>query len=232
MRGYTISFAGETAGDCGLAVARRPDIPSPERRYEEITISGRDGKLYITDGGIEDIEIEVEMNFKGKPDEWSERLRRARRWLTGSGKLKFSDDPDFFYRVKKVTAGTAERSCVPAGTLKAVFTCEGYSYAEAGDLPYDPEDASYNPYDTCHPIYVITGEGACVLTVNGNTMNANIGQNLTIDTERMITYRNGGQLENTKVTGDYAGLFLKPGENAIQISENFKLKVIPNWRTL
>ena len=69
----------------------------------------------------------------------------------------------------------------------------------------------------------------CTLTVNGNEMTANVGQNLTIDTDLMIAYRQDGTLQNTAVTGDYEDLYLVPGDNVISITSGFDLKIIPNW---
>ena len=62
-------------------------------------------------------------------------------------------------------------------------------------------------------------------------MTANVGQNLIIDTDRMIAYRSDGTLNNTKVSGNYEDLYLKPGENSVEFSGG-TLKVIPNWRCL
>lgn len=232
MRNYAVSFAGRTEKENGLAVTQRPDIPAPERRYEQITIPGRDGSLYATDGEIEDIGIEVEFNFLSSPDQWFEHFRKAKKWLTGRGKLQFGDDGNFFYRVRKVTIGTAERTCWRIGKFTATFTCEGYSYLADGDQYYDVKDVLYNPYDTCCPVYRITGNGECALTVNGNTMTAYVGQNLNIDTGRMIAYRENGVLENTKVSGDYQKLRLTEGGNTIRITDGFTLRVAPNWRCL
>ena len=65
--------------------------------------------------------------------------------------------------------------------------------------------------------------------MNGNAMSANIGQNLTIDTERMMAYRSNGELQNTSVTGDYENMYLKDGENEITITDGFDMEIVPNW---
>ena len=70
------------------------------------------------------------------------------------------------------------------------------------------------------------------LTVNGNKMTANVGQNLTIDTDLMIAYRTDGTSQNTEVTGEYEDLWLPPGENSVSVTAGFSLTVIPNWRCL
>ena len=82
------------------------------------------------------------------------------------------------------------------------------------------------------PIYKITGNGPCTLTVNGKTMTATVTDNISIDTERMITYDSSGNLKNTSVSGNYEDLYLQPGENTVTVSSGFTCTVIPNWRCL
>ena len=78
----------------------------------------------------------------------------------------------------------------------------------------------------------ITGTGACTLTVNGKTMQATVNQDLTINTDRMISYNSQGASQNTLVTGDYEDLYLQPGDNTISITNRFTLQIIPEWRCL
>ena len=72
----------------------------------------------------------------------------------------------------------------------------------------------------------------CTLEVNGKSMTANVGQNLTIDTDRMVAYREDGTLQNTAVTGDYEDLYIPQGDVQILVSAGFDLQVTPNWRCL
>ena len=72
----------------------------------------------------------------------------------------------------------------------------------------------------------------CTLTENEKSMTANIGQNITINTDVMLAYREDGTLQNTSVTGDYENLYLAEGDNTISVTDGFKLTVIPNWREL
>ena len=217
----------------GLEVATRPSIPAPVQRGEYIQIAGRDGSLLNTDGTYENIEITVEMNtVSSRASLWNTNLRRAKNWLRGSGVLRFSDDPDVFFRVKAAGVGEVSRRAKRGGDFTAVFVCEPFTYYNAGTKEMTAQEAGFNPYYTCRPIYRITGNGTCTLTVNGKTMTALVGQNLTIDTEKLIAYRTDGTLQNTAVTGDYDDLILQPGENAIAITNGFTLTVQPNYRSL
>lgn len=79
-------------------------------------------------------------------------------------------------------------------------------------------------------LVVISGEGQCVLNVNGNKMTVNTSGTIYIDTDRCVAYRENGDLQNVQVSGDFESLYLMEGSNSITVSDNFKCEVIPNWR--
>lgn len=230
---YDIMYGGMTARQNRLLIKKRPDIPSPEKNYNVYDIPWGVGKLYQDLGTVNDMEIDISLNFIAPKELWSEIFRNARRWLlSGADQLVLEDDQAYYYRVKKVNIGDAERTIRKFGNFTATFVCEGYQYVRDGARKMGIDDVTYNPYDTCKPQYFIEGEGLCQLSVNGKRMAANVGQNLTIDTGRMIAYREDGELQNTEVSGDYENLWLKPGENRLAITDGFALHVVPNWRCL
>ncbi len=130
---YDMEYAGFSASEHNIYIVKRPSIPSPERNYLEIEIPGRDGKLYVDEGTVKDIEISVEMNFMGRHDEWFGYWRKAKGWLMQKGqhRLIFGDDADYFYLAKKVVIPEAERVCYEIGKFTVVFTCYGYQYLKA-----------------------------------------------------------------------------------------------------
>lgn len=228
---YDVEFNGHTAESMNMEIVRRPDIPSPQMRYSAYTIPGRDGVLYENDGTIEDIDIQIEFNFISRPEKWAETLAKARSWLLPStGKLILGDDTDFFYLVKKIELGAAERPCHEIGKFTATFTCDGYRYYRTGEHEY--KDVSFNPGIIAHPIYIIRGNGNCTLSVNEKEMEMIVQENIIIDTDLMMAYREGGTLVNTSVSGWYEDMYLKPGENTVSISNGFDLKIRPRWRCL
>lgn len=231
---YSVEYNGETEKQNGLVIIKRPELPLTERKYSAVLIPGKDGKLYEFDGTVEDIEIEIVMGFRCEPDLWMDRLRKARRWLLtkGNGKLIFSDDTDFFYKVKTAYIKKSKRPLKTLGEFTVIFVCEGYQYLLDGEEKHPTAEVLYNWYDLSHPTYIIAGEGTCILTVNGKTMEANVGQNLTINTDLMLSYRKDGTLQNTSISGEYEDLYLRPGDNTIEITDGFELSVIPNWRCL
>lgn len=229
---YNISFKGTNCSGFGIIPERRPSVPAPEIRVTETEIPGRDGVLAETDGCYGTITIPVEFNYLVPPEKWMDAFRKAKRWLTGSGWLVLEDDQDHMYKVMYVKITDTERTSRRLGKFTAEFTCDPYAYLTSGQQEHSVTDVLYNPYMLSHPVYKITGEGMCTLTVNGNTMSANVGQNITIDTELMIAYREDGTMQNTEVTGDYEKLYLQEGENTITVTSGFEITVQPNWREL
>lgn len=229
---FDIKFNNLTSRELGIAVTTRPSIPSPVARGEFIDIAGRNGSLLVTDDTYENITIDVAMNIVRKPTEWMKAYREAKSWIMGGGELSMSDDNDAYYKVKASSITSTERIAKVGGHIVASFICDPFTYFKEGAVPLDVSQIGVNPYMECHPIYKITGEGDMELTVNGNTMTGTVGQNLTIDTDLMMAYREDGEVVNSSVRGDYRSLWMPHGPNNVSITQGFGLKVIPNWRTL
>lgn len=231
---YYFILDGQTSFNNGIVVTNRPDFPAPERNYNTYDIPGRDGQLYEDLRTYNDIELEIECNFIDNPNRWHEHWRKVKKWLLKSGTRKFQncDDPDFYYVVKKIVIGTAERQIIQSAEFTITLTLDPWSYLVSGANQVSYNQITSNDYDTSKPIYYITGEGMCTLTVNGNAVTANVGQNLTIDTYREICYRTDGTLQNTSINADYDKMFLLPGTNTITISSGFTCNVQPNWRVI
>ena len=231
---YYFILDGQTSFNNGIVVTNRPDFPAPERNYNTYDIPGRDGQLYEDLGTYNDIELEIECNFIDNPNRWHEHWRMVKKWILKPGmrKIRVSDDSDYYWIVKKIVLGTAERQIIQSAEFTITLTLDPWSYLVSGANQVSYNQITSNDYDTSKPIYYITGEGMCTLTVNGNAVTANVGQNLTIDTYREICYRTDGTLQNTAINADYDKMFLLPGTNTITISSGFTCNVQPNWRVI
>ena len=229
-----VEYNGIVGSSLDIYAKELPAIPTAKKREKEITIPGRSGTIYTTDGEYESTEIKIPFNYIGKEELWDERWSQAKKWLSARySRLYMSTDQEYFYKISKVTLDDAEHTTARIGNFTATFTTlDGLRYLEAGRREYPINKVRYNPFEEAYPIFKIYGEGQCDLSVNGKHMKANVGQNLTIDTERKLAYREDGKLFNTAVTGDYEDLKLIEGENEILITNGFELKIIPNWRRL
>lgn len=232
MERYGFDNGNGTSMIKGLRFLEYPVIKRGQEIIEDITMPGRKGTLTIHTGTYEDTVITNVLHLRCPHGSRREKFLDIRAWLLGSQHLIYSDNPSVFYRVKKITVGEPEWLYREFGRFDVIVTCAPGDYLISGKDFYKIEDVLYNPYSVCEPIYHIKGEGACTLAVNGNTMKANVGQGIAIDTEKKIAYRGNGTLENTAIAGDYENLYLKSGENDISVSAGFDLKIIPNWRYL
>lgn len=208
--------------------------PIPAMRYEVKEKPNADGNYY-KEKGYDDIEIPVTFNFKSRSVEsFDKEMRNIKRWLFSkrNNHLIFSDDSEVFYKVKKVVIETPERIIKRIGRFKVIFTCDPYTYFSYGLDKIHIQDKLYNMDLESKPIYKITGEGLFLFALNGMSFRVQVGQNLTIDTELKLCYREDGTLRNIDFTGKYEDLYLKEGENTFTISDGFKMEIIPNWRCL
>nr|WP_296960690.1 hypothetical protein [uncultured Mediterraneibacter sp.] len=208
--------------------------PEIERGYEETvlkTVPGRKGTVTIHTGTYSDTTILCHLHLTKEAEYLEQAYLRAKSWLKDTKTLVFSDNPSMFYRVKKVEVGKQNKVYGRFGTFDVTFTCDPGEYIVEGKKEYKISEIAFNPYSECSPIYKITGNGSCVLKVNGQQIKADVTKELTIDTELEIAYSDKGT-KNTAVSGNYENIHLMSGDNAISITKGFDLKIIPNWRIL
>lgn len=232
---FHIFYNGESCKDVGLSVISRPTIPVPEREYDTIKVKGRDGELHRDKKTYKDIEIPISFNFVSKtPDVWAQDLRKVKKWLY-SGKdnrLILSDDPEYYYKVKKAVMSDTERTAKRKGKFEIVFTCESYMYRVDGQDEKEIGEYLYNPYMKSQPVYKIYGNGEITLEVNGNQVTAEVTEQLNIDTKLEICYNAANEISNAALTGKYEGLYLQEGDNNFKYTEGFSVVLVPNWREL
>lgn len=232
---FTVTYNGITDRSVGCHAKSRPSIPAPVRKTQISAIAGRDGSYYDSEEVFSDIAIEVRFSFReANKSDWHRIYRNIKSWLLSgdNGDLSFSDDPGYHYRVKSVQISSSERICWTIGEVAAVFACDGYAYLDSGDTQINLAARIQNDYSLSMPIYEILGNGAFVLTVNGNSMSGTCSGNLTIDTERMLAIQSGSTWVNTTVAGDYQGLWFRPGINLLSITSGFTCRIRPQWRCL
>lgn len=226
-------YNGTTNLDVNLFIQNRVSKPSPIRQYEEKEVPGKEGMLYI-DKGYEDIEIPVSFNFASKDkNEWDSHWRIIKKWLNKKGDsiLKFSDDLEYYYIVKKINIDTPERVLKRIGRFNVTFTCEPYCYRTDGLEEITLPSYLFNSYKETFPVFKIKGEGLLNLVINNNVIKVNVGQDLTIDVKKGLCYRtDDGEIMNTSITAFYDDMKLLEGDNTFSYPSNFDIKIIPNWR--
>ena len=228
MDKYFIVYNNKTNLDVNLLVLTRPSKPSSVMEYEERKVPG--GKTLYIEKGYKDIDIPVSFNFMSKYS-WDKDFRIIKNWLLRkeNNKLKFSDDLEVYYKVNKVTIDTPERIMKKIRKFEVIFTCEPYVYIDEGER--ELSTILYNNYLVSKPIYRIVGEGYLTLNINNKVIKANVGQELIIDTDKGLCYREG-IVNNVALEGKYEDMYLLEGENTFSWTNGFKIYILPNWRCL
>lgn len=240
---YRVEYNGKWNTSLYILVKERPAIPSPEYDYDTVKIPGRDGELYIEQKSVKDITITISFTFACKLHRWQGVAREARKWLMGKEdrRLILSDSQDRYYKVKHVVLDQTERQIKEVGEFSADFICEGRQYLIEGDWPLELTYTNssggqsahiWNPYETSMPVFIISGNGTCRITVNGHTLEAEVSGQLTVDTQREVAYKADMSSANTSVTCDYETLALEPGDNTITKPTGFNLQILPKWREI
>lgn len=224
---YDLQFNQNTGQDFGIILYDYPEIEQAKHNYNTYSIPGRDGELVSSDDHLSNITVKCTFSVLSK--RLIPKIREIKQWLSGTGKLKFTDTADVFYEVLKVECDSIERELRNYGKFSVIFTCYPYEFAIEGQYPRKIEEIRHNGYDKCMPLYEIWGDGQCVLTVNGKSMGATVYGNLIIDSRLMLAYMAGNVLMNTSVTGKYEDLWLPHGDCSISITDGFVLKVTPRW---
>lgn len=240
---YRIEYNGKCNTAIYILVKERPAIPSPEYDYDTVKIPGRDGDIYIEKKTVKDIKITISFTFACKPYRWQAVAREARKWLMGreDRRLILEDNQDRYYKVKHVVVNQTERQVKEVGEFSADFICEGRQYLFEGDRPLELAYANgsggqsahiWNPYEASMPIFTISGNGTCRITVNGHVLEAEVSGSLTVDTQREVAYKADMSSANTSVTCDYETLALEPGDNTLTKTAGFDLQILPKWREI
>ncbi|WP_290148346.1 hypothetical protein [uncultured Dubosiella sp.] len=229
MRTLDTLINGRSLNAEGLYTVRRPDIPTPQKLYKRAKIMHRDGQLSKDTGFFDDIEFQIEFNFMSDPNLVNDAMRKYRKIFFSAERLLLSDDPNFFYRVKEVSIGAVSRAGIYKGLFTVTFRCDPYKYCVAGQVVLrSAKEYAFNPYDECHPRYILMGSGAQTLTVNGHVCRVDVLDQVTIDTDRKRAYLKDGRTAMPLIEGDFDWLHLKPGQN--EISCSCSLAVVTNWR--
>ena len=224
---------GVKSCDLYIYFEKYPTINMGQEKMEKKTVPGR-GNLWMKTGTYSDTEIDLllDVNTLGSQIGRLPAYLKARAFLENCRRITFCDTPGYFYKVKYAELAKVNQYLEEGGDFSATLICEPGVFVEHGTNEHDLQDVMFNPYSVSEPEYHITGEGMCTLTVNGKAIKANVAQNLTINTGKMVAYRTDGTMQNTEVSGNYDDLYLLPGENRISITEGFQVKVTPNWRCL
>lgn len=220
-------WKGISSLDKNIMVNKLPDIECPDANIEKITIPGRNGFLIVDDetyqGTVKSCECSLD---NGNIDD-------VCAWLTGSGDVIFSNEPDKKYKAVIINKIPFSKVIPTFHSFIIQFDCQPFKYAVDNQiitllLP----STIFNPGSiNSKPIIKVYGTGSIDLNINATTIHLiNVVDYVTIDSELMDAYKDT-VLKNSDMLGDFPEL--APGQNNISWTGNVaKIEITPNWRWL
>ncbi|EJO5346378.1 phage tail family protein [Clostridium botulinum] len=221
-------WKGIHSSEKGLKIISLPDITTPEQRGEKVTIPGRSGYLTMTDNDYEGEVKPVEFDY------FDNNFDDIKTWLSGSGEVVFSNEPDRYYKARIINKIALDQVLKKFHSGIVQFDCQpfGYSRNDNSIIKITETKGITNPGTVeSTPVITIYGYGNIDLNINDNIINlTNVSNHIIIDSEIMDCYRDA-QLMNNYMKGDFP--IFKPGINKISWMGNVqRIEIKPNWRWL
>ena len=229
---FNVTFNNSDSFNLGIKAIKRHSVPIPSFKYKEDKAEGIDG-CYITEyENVEDIEITISFNFLYVNDDYfNYKKRLIKNWLrkVKDNKLSFSDDEDCYYKVKRLEVSNIERE-IGLAYFEVKFICEGYEYFAHGcsEIKINKNHIVFNTGIKSFPILRVIGEGNTTITFNDKSFSLNIGQEVIVDSEEELCYKDGRIVTNI-MSGKFP--YLEEGENKINwTGENIQIYLKTNLR--
>lgn len=215
-----------------LSVANRPVIPTAKSKIVKIPVPGRDGDL-IKFEGYEDVPLPIEFNILEDRNIKND-VRKIKAWLMNKSVLSFSDDPDYFRKIKNIDIGNIDNEVEFYGSFTTELLLDPFEYQKTTSKSYTASPVTLTNPGTyfSQPLIKIKGTGTVVLTVNnvGITLK-NLTDEIILDCELKEAYKGLTTNMNNNMTGEFP-IFV-PGKNVISWSGTVtKIEIDERWRYL
>ena len=230
-------FAGARNTQKGVRLLSLPVRYHPAERGKLVEVPGRNGYLWAADGAFNNVLTRVQCQTTDDAD-----MAAVDAWLRGAGELRFSDDPERFYRarvVKEFSRSAAMNRFVNQA-FTVTFDCQPFLYhREVENITLDGNpDTVTNPgtYKSA-PRIKVEGTGNVVLTIGTQIVEVeNLEDGIIIDSELGDCFNlTETALLNHKVTlMDDEFPTLQPGANIISWTGTgvTGITITPRWRDL
>lgn len=233
-----IVYGGEASSDYGIVVSEAPSFDKPQRQTTVYSVPGRNGSVLFQDNAFND----VTRSYKAFILDYDrEDLVEAVTAFTGMlyskrgyQRLEDSFEPDV-YRLAYFTGGqNITNDMMQAGETTISFTCRPERFLKDGEKEIEIQNGdvlhNYTRFDA-KPLIYIEGSDSVEISIQGESITAEIDDYIYIDCERMNAYRTAAENMNNAISGVFPSI--KPGTNGIAITGTVtKVTIIPRYFTI
>lgn len=195
-------FKNISSDSFNMIINKLPPITKPKKKTETVEIDGLNGDITI-DNGYAAYDKQIQVTFLTLPN-----VNNLNNWLTGSGQLILSNEPDKYYDAEIFSEIELEREKA-FYTATITFHVQPYKHkinesAVTGTTSVTVVNAGV---EDCLPIVKITGSGDVEVKINNVTIcQVNIDDGfIVMDSEKQEAYK-GTTLKNRKMIGEFITL--------------------------
>lgn len=230
-----IKFRDKISTDFGI-MEKIPVIPSAERNIQTFEIPY--GTPVFLEQGWKP--IKTEKFVLGLKDISADHIYDVYDWLSGSGVLQTSREPDVFFNAICSSALVTQDMSRRLGKIEFSFTCESFRYANdnkeidlnfvsGADSQKVAEVVNNGNVNAFAELTVTAGSGDWVIWVNSEYFSYNGAGTYNLNTEYCAMSKNNTIVA---VNPNIKNLILRPGINRIVVTGNIskvKLKKNERW---
>lgn len=233
-----IMFNGKCSYECGnIVVQKYPERTIAKRKYDVVSIPGRNGDLYFSQDAFENVVQEYDVYISAEREKLPAMARKAAEWLQaepGYHELWDSYEPEIFRLAYYSGNQNIENIFQRFGRMTISFSCKPQRFLNSGKeaKSFAAPDKLHNPTAyRSKPEITVYGSGSGTLQINGAEISlANLSEYIVLDSDLQDAYK-GTLNENAKMTGDFPELL--PGSNIISWTGGITgVSIIPRWWTL
>ena len=233
-----IMFNGKCSYEtANIVVQKYPERTIAKRKYDIVSIPGRNGDLYFSQDAFENVVQEYDVYISAEREKLPAMARKAAEWLQASPgyhELWDSYDPDVFRIAYYSGSQDIENIFQRFGRMKLSFSCKPQRFLNSGKevKALSAPDFLYNPtaYNS-KPEIVVSGSGDGTVTIGNTTFTLEgISEFIVIDSDLQDAYKDTLN-ENSKMSGEFPELL--PGANIISWTGDITgISIIPRWWVL
>jgi phage-related protein len=228
MNAFIINETVNSRQHLGLRITQPPTFPTTQRIVQKIDVDGREASLTLLKGW-EDITLNLKAAVLGANCRTLYRVATAA--ILAAETVRFSNDPDVFYKVKYAKVGELDMKLRSLGEFQITFICAPFKYIRGVAMVTMTASGSITNPGTVYslPKIKVYGTGSRTLTINGKPLLLSIlSDNLTLDSELKECHY-GDVAQNNRMTGDFP--MFNVGANTITLGTGItKLEIEPRWR--
>ena len=215
-----------------ILVEKQPDIILPKKRITKHIIPGHNGNIYIDNGAYEATTKSIECSIHN-----IDRLDQIFSWLSGSGNLIFSNEPEKVYEAVILEQIPLQKVGIFFNYKRFPLIFEVNPIKHSVNAQNDIKTINKSPYTfygdgtiNALPIITISGNGDIVLDVNNSTIAlSDISGHITLNSQSMAAYKNS-ENQNYKMFGDFPVLLPQGNKNVLNWYGSIsKIEINPCW---